>query len=359
MRDGRRNRLGLATGTAYPNDEDVSTTGIGSLINIGDLYTNSLANQNATTGNRAYLDRILSDVDVAGEPNILSLDPDANVRTTDQRYLSDAYNYYLGGGYDAAQDDFPIQAEDITGGEMIDTGDGDASPIGTIPLDQTGVTGVNTPFEQNLLDQGVGVQGAPGDPVVAPGEMPVTQAEMDEFNQIPVSNIAPTVEQTAAMEDIGATDTIESLTAPTVEQTAAMEDIGAIEGLDTEPSLIDIGKDKINDIGQSISDALGTAYDNVNQTIDIAGKKINLASTAAKAIINKYIGGPISLVIDALGAMDLPGGPTLQTSKAQSIGLAGEGETQDIYGINTQSQLGNYDEYNVDRVEELENALDF
>ena len=74
MRDGRRQRLGLQTGTEGT---------------VGDTY----------------LDRILSDVDVAGEPNILSLDPDANVRTTDQRYLSDAYNYYLGGGYDAAQDD--------------------------------------------------------------------------------------------------------------------------------------------------------------------------------------------------------------------------------------------------------------
>ena len=56
--------------------------------------------------------------------------------------------------------------------------------------------------------------------------------------------------------------------------------------------------------------------------------------------------------------MDLPGGPTLQTSKAQSIGLAGENEYQDIYGINTQSQFGDYDQYNIDRVEELETALE-
>jgi len=62
MRDGRRQRLGLQTGTEGT---------------VGDTY----------------LDRILSDVEVAGEPNILSLDPDANVRTTDQRYVPDAYNY--------------------------------------------------------------------------------------------------------------------------------------------------------------------------------------------------------------------------------------------------------------------------
>ena len=177
MRDGRRQRLGLVDGT----EGTVQDT---------------------------YLDRILSDVEVAGEPNILSLDSDANVRATDQRYLSDAYNYYLGGGPDASQDDFPIQAEDITPNIITrdDYPDDHTGPI----LSDTG----NTPFEQNLLDQGVGVQGAPGDPVVAPGEMPVTQAEMDEFNQIPVTpqtyadtGRADLLEQAGNIEDIGyATD---------------------------------------------------------------------------------------------------------------------------------------------------------
>ena len=111
--------------------------------------------------NDTYLDRIFSDEDVAGELNILSLDPDANVRTTDQRYVSDAYNYYLGGGLDASQADFPISAGDITGVQTLDTsGDG---------------TGIK----------------ASGAGVVAP--------------------IAPTVEQTAAMEDIGATTTIKDI----------------------------------------------------------------------------------------------------------------------------------------------------
>ena len=46
---------------------------------------------------------------------------------------------------------------------------------------------INTVAQQNLIDQGIGVQGAIGDPVVAPGEAPVTQQEIDEFNQIPVA----------------------------------------------------------------------------------------------------------------------------------------------------------------------------
>ena len=126
MRDGRRQRLGLATGTANPNDEDVSTTGIGSLINMGDLYTNSVADQNATTGNQAYLDRIL---DEAG-PQTLNLDPGAYVDTRDNRYINDAYNYYLGGG----TGEVPTDTAEIPGAidTLVDVGDGDGGQA-TIP----------------------------------------------------------------------------------------------------------------------------------------------------------------------------------------------------------------------------------
>jgi hypothetical protein len=44
-------------------------------------------------------------------------------------------------------------------------------------------TGENTDFEQDLIDQGAGVQIAPGQPVVAPGEIPVTQEEIDKYNE--------------------------------------------------------------------------------------------------------------------------------------------------------------------------------
>ena len=63
----------------------------------------------------------------------------------------------------------------------------DTGGAGIVNAGVTAPIGGNTPFEQNLIDQGVGVQLAPGQPVVAPGEIPVTQAEMDEFNRIPVS----------------------------------------------------------------------------------------------------------------------------------------------------------------------------
>ena len=66
---------------------------------------------------------------------------------------------------------------------VVDTGGGGGMDQATGGLDLGG----NTDFEQSLLDQGIGVQGAIGDPVVAPGEIPVTQQEMDDFNAIPVT----------------------------------------------------------------------------------------------------------------------------------------------------------------------------
>ena len=40
---------------------------------------------------------------------------------------------------------------------------------------------------QRLIDEGIGIQAEPGGPVFAPGEEPVTQDQIDAFNQIPVN----------------------------------------------------------------------------------------------------------------------------------------------------------------------------
>jgi len=152
MRDGRRKRLGLGT-------------------------------EDPATSNDGYLDRILSDQEAAEQSNILNLAQDANVNVRDQRYLNDAYQYYLGGGTGNFADEVAI-APDFIGGQLIDTGGGAGQATSGVDL---GAGTGNTDFEQNLLDQGIGVQGAIGDPVVAPGEMLSTQAEMDAFNQIPVT----------------------------------------------------------------------------------------------------------------------------------------------------------------------------
>ena len=56
------------------------------------------------------------------------------------------------------------------------------TPITTPVTTPTTTIGTNTPEQQRLID--AGAQAAPGQPVVAPGEIPVTQAEIDAFNQI-------------------------------------------------------------------------------------------------------------------------------------------------------------------------------
>ena len=118
----------------------------------------------------------------------LQLGPQAYIDPRDQRYVHDAYQWFLnqqGGGTGGGQDAATIPATPAAPAAPIGGGGGGGGITAASAAQNMG--GVNTPFEQNLLDQGVEVQIAPGQPVVAPGEMPVTQEEMDAFNQIPVN----------------------------------------------------------------------------------------------------------------------------------------------------------------------------
>ena len=126
------------------------------------------------------------------------------------------------------------------------TGDGGQA---TIPgaINTLVTPSANTPEEQRLIDAGIGVQGAPGDPVVAPGEIPVTQQQLDNFNQIPVTPVnefttgdASLAEQIAAEDRAARLANVEDPTTmlpqlgtdtPTVfDGTATLEDAGAGEG---------------------------------------------------------------------------------------------------------------------------------
>ena len=272
-------------------------------------------------------------------------------------YIEDLYSIYGGGlpTIDVAQDPTTMIPQTPVIDTSIGAGGGGGGNGGDgIITPDTGLTD----FEQNLVDQGAGVStGTLEDPVVvAPGEMPVTQAEIDEFNQIPVTQPDQGVPVGEAYAPI---DTVDYSELDDLEA-----DPGAQAIKDFEPeqqNLIDLAFSKVgstaNDVINDLSQIPGAVVDFVNQTVDIAGKKINVGATLLKAGINKIVGGPITLVFDALSALDLQGGPTLQTQKAQSIGLAGEGEYQDKYGINTQSLMGDYDQYNIDRVEQLEGIV--
>ncbi len=238
----------------------------------------------------------------------------------------------------------------------------------------------NTAEQQRLIDAGIGVQAAPGQPVVAPGEVPVTQAEIDAFNQIPVNREfgAPMnigfgegqVDPKLAAA-VGGKDTTPvgggNLVTTASGDVFAADDPMLQEKIDFTPEQQGTIQNILGQAGQTVSGALsafgqipGAIVDAANQTVDLFGKKINVGKTLAAAAINKIAGGPVSLVFEAAKAL-LPEDNIKNTTKvARKTGLL-TGDTtvtQDKYGINTQSAFGNYDQYNIKQVDKLQNILD-
>jgi len=149
---------------------------------------------------------------IIADPNLMDPEYDiSNIRTTtptSQRLLADVPEY-SGLKYDPTQRSYLEDLYSLYSGGLptipVEQTPVDTTPADTTPVDTGGGGGgldvvntpvdANTPFEQNLIDQGIGVQGAIGDPVVAPGEAPVTQQEIDEFN-------FPALTQDSTAEDI-------------------------------------------------------------------------------------------------------------------------------------------------------------
>ena len=94
------------------------------------------------------------------------------VDPTRRSYIEDMYRAYAG-QIPMLDVETPAAAPPATGGG----GSGDGGQA-TTPTDDFN----KQEFEQNLVDQGVGLQIAPDQPVVAPGEMPVTNLEMAIYN---------------------------------------------------------------------------------------------------------------------------------------------------------------------------------
>ena len=242
-------------------------------------------------------------------------------------YIRDLYSVYGGGlpTIDVAQDTAQIPGAIDT---LVDAG----SEGGT---DQVtgggGTTPTNTDFEQDLIDQGIGVQASPGDPVGAAFEEQLTQEAIDDLANYPITQ--PSFDdQFQSIEDIGTPIDIgfgegqvdpglaaglegpiidtspvtPTITAPSGD-VFAVDDPLAAEKIDFTPEtqgLIDQAFSKVgstaSDIMNDLSQIPGAIADFVNQTVDIAGQKINVGATLLKAGINKLAGGPISLVFDVL-----------------------------------------------------------
>ena len=321
MRDGRRKRLGLggtttATLNAGEDPGNISTSGLGSLLVNSNLLQQAvnegIIDTNTATSNN-FGGRLLTE---AG-PQTLNVDPNKYFDTRDQRYLNDAYNYYLGGGKGGG-----IDAAQIPGAidTLVDVGDGGEN-IATSGLGLGDTAPANTDFEQNLIDQGVGVQGAIGDPVVAPAEMPDTQETFDDYNfygpnreygeEMDVGYGEGQVDPNLAAA-VGGKDTTPiapTITGPTGD-VYAVDDPLAEEKIDFTPETQGIIDQAFSKVGSTASDIMndlsqipGAVVDFANQTVDVLGKKINIGSTLLKAGINRIVGGPISLVFDAVSAL--------------------------------------------------------
>ena len=106
--------------------------------------------------------------------DIQEVEPGVFLDRTSVTSVNDLFNYYFGGmpSQQPVEETPAVEAGAVVT-PAVDTGSQDQA---------TGDLTGNTQFEQNLIDQGAGVQIAPEQPVVAPGEVPVTQQEIDEYN---------------------------------------------------------------------------------------------------------------------------------------------------------------------------------
>jgi len=200
-------------------------------------------------------------------------------------------------------------------------GSGSGSQV-TVPGGvNTLVTPTNTAEEQRLIDAGIGVQGAIGDPVVSTYERPVTQAELDEFNQRPVAPLSQPIDPTGMLPQ-----TRDSVILP--RQTSLQDELGikgdiGVEGEDpgrftaTPPTGDVFAAGDYSDVAGTLADPrekldVITAEDAADPDGLLAKLGItgfNAQEAAVKAAINKAVGRPVTLLIDALKEIVPPQDP--------------------------------------------------
>jgi hypothetical protein len=321
------------------------------------------------------------------------LEPGLRYDPTLQSSYSDLLQYFSGGL--PMLPETPAAAPPATGGGG--TGDGGQA---TVPgaIDTLVTPSANTPEEQRLIDAGIGVQAAPGQPVVAPGEIPVTQEEIDAFNQIPVTQpvtggitgdpidvgipdnesgfVDPlgTISGAPVVGDFSEPTTIQGplsqvqvpgVTQADLTQAAIDEErlAGYTPSFDTS-GLTDATPEQRNTIqnilaaaGDNVQGALtelgkipGAVVDFANQTVDFFGKKLNVGKTLASIALNKIAGGPVSLLFDILPQDSLENRTTrsivdeLKAEKDYGFNVQTGTLNQDPFGRNPVSQFGNYEQ---------------
>ena len=232
-----------------------------------------------------------------------NLEPGLRYDPTLQSTYSDLLQYYAGG--------LPLLPEP---GKVVppatETGDGGGG-AGTIP---TTPGGGNTAEDQRLIDAGIGLQVGPGQPVFAPGEMPVTQKDIDDFNKIPVNTDfrnQQLVNQGIGLR-VGDTGPVFAPGEAPVTQ-ADIDNFNQTPGsnvIPTDPSqmLPQISTDPF-----MVTGALGVdprekldivTQEDVDNPDGLLAKLgipgFNVTAALLKAAINKAVGGPITFVVDVL-----------------------------------------------------------
>ena len=248
-----------------------------------------------------FRDRLLTDEEAAGLPNILNLDPDVNVRRGDYQSLSDAYNYYLGGGLDAIAP-VPPSEVDTTGVQTLDTSGLNQGTSG----ENTGITatGVTTP-------------------------------------------IAPTVEQTAAMEDIGAIPSI--VQDPMTGDVRIAEDIAAQDRQEANIT------PEAQNAWQKVQSGLASTGDFIR---DFGPEIYQFFQGNITAGLAGLATGPIGLGLTAAtSAFQTTPEQKAMQSAAQAAGIIDPNNpTKDIYGKNIVSAFGDYDQSVADSIATLEES---
>ena len=210
---------------------------------------------------------------------------------------------------------------------------------------------INTVAQQNLIDQGIGVQGAIGDPVVAPGEAPVTQQEIDEFNQIPVAP-NPAIADAALSSSFYVPNQIDAeIEQPSILDTVKDTAGSALSGVSTAArNAFEAVKDGTSTAVQFISDYGYPAYQALQGNLVAAGA----------AILN-----PLTLGLGFAGKIFESVGDTKSKQEYDSYTSEQQSEIDKAYapggvmeGYNAVSQFGKGVSGTVqDRIDKLEEVI--